>query len=144
MPPITSWTGMRYEFQIEDYDIIENQIWVVGYYPYHPSRSYGYVLYSSDGGQTWEIQWKDKPVVYGGFYSFAVDFISEMEGWVGGKSGILYTNDGGKHWEFRKGPSSKYAMGWILKFRVIDPNHLWVELRNGERYESFDGGKSWK
>lgn len=123
---------------LEDYSVIGDDVWAIGSH----FGGYGYIFHSSDGGDNWELQWKEPEKLFGGLYPFIVYFSTETEGWVGGKDGLLYTGDGGKNWEFRSGPSSKYAGSWISEF-WIRSDCISVRLRNGEYYKSFDGGITW-
>ena len=54
------------------------------------------VLYTEDGGNTWNIQ-LDEVSFYAHFY--AIHFVDENQGWVTGRNGISYhTKDGGLNW----------------------------------------------
>ena len=56
------------------------------------------LLYTSDGGKTWEFQ---TPPVRTDYYDIC--FVTEDEGWIVGKFGtILHTENGGKTWSVQE------------------------------------------
>ena len=68
---------------------VGNKLWAVG--------KFGTIIYSQDGGLTWELQNTPTQVTL-----FDVEFSDESHGVaVGDSSVVLYTNDGGNTWQRR-------------------------------------------
>jgi photosystem II stability/assembly factor-like uncharacterized protein len=62
-----------------------NKLWAVG-------RS-GTIIYSSNGGNTWEVQSSSTDTTL-----FDVDFADSLRGLIAGNGIVLYTRDGGRNW----------------------------------------------
>jgi photosystem II stability/assembly factor-like uncharacterized protein len=99
----------------------------------------GYIIQSSNLGATWEIRKQISnwcPLVP------ALKFVTEMEGYAIGDTGILYTSDSGKTWNLLGLPSE------IKEIRgVVSIENWYLEIycnADGERYESFDRGRTWR
>ena len=121
---------------VQDYTKIGEHLWAVG-----DSEGLGFIFYSSDGGKSWELQWREPPEVFSRTYPFVVYFSTEKEGWMGSKDGLYYTQDGGRNWEFRdvSGEGFYIAEYWFYPNQRIDASYAY-----GGKYTSLDGGKTWK
>src|SRR3972149_7679902 len=99
--------------------INSQQGWIVGY-----SGNNSYIVRTSDGGLTWEIQ--QFPVI-GDFYAQSVHFTNGNYGWVVGgyhpDGIILRTSNGGSTWESTDFPNAHDLyqvdffdnnLGWVL------------------------------
>jgi hypothetical protein len=130
-----------FSYSLDDCDSIDEQIWVIGKYW---GGGYGSIFHSPDSSQSWELQWSSG--VWGPD-PFAVDFITENEGWVATDDNILQTSDGGKTWQeifrVKSYPGLKYWGVWLREFQVIDRLHLWGRLSEGIVVKTEDGGKTW-
>ncbi len=104
---------------------------------------------TSDGGQTWSIQFKE--LVSNDLFDnalFKVFFLNPREGWsVGNKGYILHTTDSGMHWEHRKSGDPQFFLrtiffndseiGWATGARVSDG---WT----GIILSTKDSGQHWR
>ena len=129
--------GYALDLAVMDIEVIGKHAWAVGYLP--GIGGYGRILHSSDGGNTWEIQWKSSTY---GPNPFEVEFVNETEGWVAANKVILHTTDGGKTWNTiwrRSGIGN-----WLREFQVIDREHLQGRLSSGQILYTSDGGKTWQ
>jgi len=88
--------GYALDLAVMDIAVIGKQAWAVGYL--QGIGGYGHILHSSDGGNTWEIQWKSSTY---GPDPFEVEFANETEGWVAANKVILHTADGGTTWNVK-------------------------------------------
>jgi len=103
--------------------------------------SSGTILHTTDGGNTWEIQYTGIHNVY----VQSIDFLNRDEGWaVGnpdyGPSYIIHTSDGGKNWEIQLVDNSLIYN--IITF--MDRKHGWVGGGYGDIYYTRDGGNTWE
>jgi len=120
-----------------------DHVWIVG--------EYGTILYSSNGGDSWQMQeCRDiYPVVSEKEWIspvpslYSVYFTNENNGWAVGMDGIvLRTMNGGKNWEKL---SSPLAEGKPTLYRVkAIGNKAWAVGQYGEYMFSFDGGDNWQ
>ena len=153
----------------------EHQGWVVGSKTFGVSHWGQVVLHTTDGGQTWEIQYEHAPDPESLFSVHRADsvwFTDAQHGWVGGSSerfyqdgwqqygALMYTTDGGQTWQ--DGAASLYRnagegydrereffavefadgqSGWALANRyVADPRApATVALAH-----TADGGATWQ
>lgn len=100
-----------------------------------------YLLYSDNGGKTWEL-------VHHGVRSFnasVVDFISKDTGWVGGfspfrKGAVLRTMDGGETWHKQKDTIKQRIYG----IAFLNKNEGWAVGKEGRILHTTNGGKNWK
>ena len=109
---------------------IDNQhIWVSG--------SYGTILFSSDGGKTWEKQESGiKELLLG-----CITFVNRSKGWAAGVGGtIVHTTDGGKNWTAQKS-GSEYDIHDIF---FLNTQKGWAVGEYGTVLHTDDGGKQWK
>ena len=112
--------------------------WVVGL----PIDGYGTILYTTDGGDTWERQGS-----IGEIPNVDLSGVSAVDGntaWVvGGKKGcgvILYTTDGGNTWIQQGGDEIPNVE--LLKVSAVDRNNAWA-VGYGTILHTTDGGNTW-
>ncbi len=93
------------------------------------------VLHTSDGGKLFEPL-ADPP---GAFYSDAVEFVDEREGYIGGLRFILNTVDGGEHWQ-------PFDLGQRVMIRAIhfSSGVGWAVGHDGVLLRSTNRGSSWE
>jgi photosystem II stability/assembly factor-like uncharacterized protein len=159
---------VEYEEHLYDVKIIENNVWIVGYY--------GVIIHSKNGGESFELQNSGTKRAL-----FSVDFIDTLNGWVVGSEGtIIHTTDGGKTWRSQKSNTKQHLYqvkfinkleGWAVgsygivlstkdggnNWRVhklpdeyminclsfVDSNHGWIGGEFGVIYHTEDGGRTW-
>jgi len=105
----------------------------------------GTILYTSDGGKTWEIQYPG----YSGVVYYAIDFINQKEGWAAGgqsQNVIIHTKNGGANWEAQHIDSIGMDERYIY---FLDENYGWATgtyMEGGikEILRTRDGGKTWE
>jgi len=125
----------NFDYTLNDCDLIGDKIWVTGRYW---AGGYGTIFYSPDSSQNWELQWNSD--VWGPD-PFAVDFLTENEGWVATDDNILHTINSGKNWNEIFGVKGIFV--WLREFQVIDNMHLQGRLSDGTLIKTEDGGKTW-
>lgn len=101
--------------------------WLVG--------EYGTILYTGDGGNTWEGQesgaWDDLK---------SVTFVNERSGWAVGNAGVIvHTIDGGKTWQ-----SQGDVKVSLNKVFFIDEKDGWVVGDRGMVFHTSDAGNNWE
>jgi len=135
-------------FDVEDYAMSRKDIWVVGHGQRILSNGFGElnhlscIIHSLDNGASWELQWRDLDNTN----PFVVCFLNETEGWVGSITGLFSTQDGGRNWQLNTGPyhesgvikNNKCRYWFYNNYRIV------AEIYWGHKYESLDGGKTWK
>jgi len=105
--------------------------------------SAGTILHTTDGGNSWNIQY----VGIDELFIQSIDFINNFEGWAVGNfysnqgiAYILHTEDGGTTWSVQYVDSLFFFN--IITF--IDKNHGWAGAsRDGKIFYTTDGGASW-
>ncbi len=103
--------------------------------------SAGTVVHTTDGGNTWDVQ-------YTGMdrgYCEDIDFINAQEGWTTfredvGLSSIFHTSDGGKTWTEQLALSQHEYFKEIM---FVDSKHGWAGTTEGALYYTTDGGENW-
>lgn len=109
--------------------------WVVGSVSRREVVTDSLILYTGDGGASWERQRapvRDELI--------HLDFINEEKGWVVGANGtILFTNDGGKSWT--KQTSGTQATLYHVDFR--NERVGWAVGERGIVLRTTDGGETW-
>jgi photosystem II stability/assembly factor-like uncharacterized protein len=105
----------------------DRQGWFVG--------SYGTIMATSDGGQTFRPQ--DSGVTE---LLKSVFFVDERRGWVSGVDGvILHTGDGGATWTPQVSGTTEY----IRDILFLDENVGFAAARASTLLATTDGGKTW-
>ncbi len=109
---------------------------------------WGVIKHTTDGGKTWETQYKESMGKKGFPGLTDISFINSKTGWVVGKGGtILHTKDGGIHWEHQKSGDVKYSLSRV---HFIDSK---LGYATGAQVTNFwtgiilhtdDGGKQWQ
>lgn len=101
----------------------------------------GTILYTEDGGNTWDIQESGTNQ-----YLTSLFFIDEKTGWIVGTKGtILYTEDGGKKWVSQDSGSTNP----LHKVFFINSKEGWIVGNDVNKDEGFllytkDGGNKWE
>ncbi|MBU2650041.1 MAG: T9SS type A sorting domain-containing protein [Bacteroidetes bacterium] len=103
---------------------------------------YGYIIHTSDGGNTWEYQfyYADRH----GYELCDIYFTDSLNGWcVGGlwNDIILKTTNGGNSWD-----TSYYSTGnnGLYSVYFIDSFNGWAVGENGSIISTTDGGNTWE
>jgi len=113
--------------------------WVVGS---EDSTHYGMILFTPDGGDTWQRQGEGSPALQG-IDLFDVWAVDTNTVWaVGTKNTILKTADGGKTWTRINGPTFRPETD-LLSISLIGPYDIWISGAFGAVYNSKDGGITW-
>jgi photosystem II stability/assembly factor-like uncharacterized protein len=107
------------------------------------STSRGYVLWTDNGGQTWNPV--DAGSVWGAVLH-GVDFADNLNGWTGGEAGtggiLFHTTDGGRTWQQQFDGSGQR----IFAVEVLSPNTV-IIVGGGTQFtiarRSTDAGKTW-
>ncbi len=130
--------GWPLDITVTDIAVIGKNAWGVGYL--RGIGGYGHILHSSDGGNTWEIQWKSSTY---GPDPFKVIFLNETEGWVAADEVLLHTIDGGITWNAIWSRTQLFG-GYLRAFQITDRENLQISLSSvGIKYTS-DGGETWQ
>jgi photosystem II stability/assembly factor-like uncharacterized protein len=148
-----TWSTQRFgeDRYIDDHfssvSITDNDhIWISGQRRITLDKYIGIMLYSSDGGATWEEKHFDSLNPFG-----RVFFINNQIGWmISTNSTLLHTSDGGRNWE-KLNTNTTEA---IVDFHFTDEMNGWLiehlpNVQGGsEHFRIFkttsDGGKTWK
>jgi photosystem II stability/assembly factor-like uncharacterized protein len=108
-------------------DIMDNEVWVVGYY--------GTILHSKDRGVTWEIQRSPTRTAL-----FQVRFPSKRKGLISGSYGtLLSTADGGSNWNAQSTGTTEHLFG----LAALNGQTAWAVGSRGTILHTEDGGRSW-
>lgn len=112
----------------------------------------GTILYTEDGGNTWNIQESGTNQ-----YLTSIFFINENTGWIVGTGGvILHTEDGGKNWVLQDSGSIRYALhkvffinsqeGWIVGNDTPKraSSGYFIKKDEGIIFHTKDSGKNWE
>lgn len=115
----------------------KNNLWAIGQKTKSDTTLLtSYVLYSADGGRSWEKLLTDSE-----HYFFAVHFTNTQVGWISGGDGlILKTTDGGKVWTRQYAPTDSN----LVEIQFVDPNWGWILGNRGEVLRTTDGGLHWE
>lgn len=111
----------------------------------------GLILRTTDGGNSWEVQYSGKAVRVD-----KIQFVNEQEGWAVGArlplqvqyvSLILRTTDGGKHWADVAPKLSNDESGnssYVTNIFAVEPLKAIILKFSGIFYSTEDGGQSWQ
>jgi photosystem II stability/assembly factor-like uncharacterized protein len=110
--------------------IVDNQhMWVSG--------SYGTILFSSDGGATWEKQKSGIEKLLLG----CITFVNHNEGWAAGVKGtIVHTTNGGSKWTVQPS-ATEYDIHDLF---FLNTQKGWAVGEYGTVLHTDNGGKQWK
>lgn len=123
----------------DDEPVSNKSVWVVGGVD---STNYGMILYSPDGGETWQRQGEGTSALEGVFIN-DVWAIDENTVWaVGVGNVILKTRNGGVTWNRVTAPVQRDIVE-LVSISIVDRNDIWISGSPGIIYHSFDGGDSW-
>lgn len=119
----------------------ENKIkaWVVGD---QDSTTYGMILYTEDGGESWVRQGQGSPALQGIDVN-DIYVIDSANVWaVCSRNVIIRTTDGGKTWNRVPAPSNPADPGLFSIF-VANNNRIWISGAHGVVYKSDNDGNNW-
>ena len=126
--------GRENPFKVTSDDLLSaaavdaKQAWLIG--------SFGNILHTSDGGETWQKQ--DSK---GEEQLCEVNFVDAQNGWIVGSNGtIIHTSDGGKNWELQRTPARRL----LLNVDFTDTQHGCVVGEQGTLWMTKDGGGTWE
>jgi len=113
--------------------------WVVGA---ADSTGYGMILFSLDGGTTWQRQGEGLALLQGIDVEdiWAVD--EDVVWAVCTKNTIIRSQNGGQGWIQIQGPAHP-AHPELMSISIIDRTNIWISGSNGAVYNSTDGGDTW-
>jgi photosystem II stability/assembly factor-like uncharacterized protein len=95
------------------------------------------VLYTTDGGQTWQTGTRN-----GNFSTlYDVDFVDASFGWACGGGVVMKTIDGGKTWTPQSVPTASFEN--LLSIDFVDRNRGWTVGVDGIILGTTNGGASW-
>jgi gliding motility-associated-like protein len=112
------------------YFVSEQVGWTCGF-----DGTYGKMFKTIDGGDSWAEQVVS--VTTSGLWK--MDFVSLMEGWVVGVSGIYHTIDGGDNWSYQVNPSTEIFEAICM----VNDQTGWVVGDGGTILATTDGGNNW-
>lgn len=99
------------------------------------SGNYGTILFSSDGGASWEKQESGVNVLLGN-----ICFVNQEMGWAAGVKGtIIHTSDGGKTWHQQQSGTEND----LLDLFFLNHHQGWAVGEFGTIIHTENGGKSW-
>ncbi|MFC1713054.1 YCF48-related protein [Candidatus Poribacteria bacterium] len=143
-PDGSSWscfdTGV--EFNLQRVQFVDSQHgWAVGGWVRDKRVAIcggmGVILVSSDGGHTWQTQWRGK-----GPWLHDLHFVNLQVGYVcGGYGTVLKTTDGGQTWH---GPLPTGTSDWLYGIHFVDELQGWAVGSNEALLHTSDGGLSWQ
>jgi len=98
--------------------------------------NYGTILFSRDGGKTWQPQ--DSGI--DDFMLGSIVFADTKNGWAAGVNGtVIHTADGGVSWH----PQNSGTRSNLLDLFFTDPEYGWAVGELGTVIHTRDGGKTW-
>ncbi|HKE56785.1 MAG TPA: YCF48-related protein [Pyrinomonadaceae bacterium] len=109
--------------------------WVVGSVSKKDQVIDSILVYTNDGGETWERQRAPS-----GTELIHIDFVNDRRGWIVGDGGtILNTIDGGQTWS----PQSSNTKATIYHVDFRDEKRGWAVGERGTILRTEDGGQTW-
>ena len=120
-----------------------NRGWAVAVSYDDPRRPRQDIVFTKDGGRSWEIQ---RSIYEDAYYHVRVWFLDDLHGWVVGRREVeglvLATSDGGEHWEVRYQDQADLFGSEIRAVRFTSPQSGWV-LSSDAIGHTTDGGRTW-
>ncbi|MEA2174982.1 MAG: hypothetical protein QOD00_2574 [Blastocatellia bacterium] len=95
------------------------------------------VLYTTDGGQTWQQGTRSGNL--SGLYD--VDFVDTSFGWACGGGVVMKTTDGGKSWTPQSVPTASFEN--LISIDFVDRNRGWTVGASGIILGTTNGGATW-
>ncbi|GAB4365761.1 MAG: hypothetical protein Kow0042_05190 [Calditrichia bacterium] len=110
----------------------ENEGWIVG-----TISSVSVVLHTTDGGQTWTVQYNDST----DFSMYNIGFFNSNVGWIVGSKGVIWNSiDGGNTWNDQTPGITTKSLNGI---GIVDANTVYVSGDDGTMLKTTDGGATW-
>jgi len=131
------WEPVNYAEDVEFTDVffVTGEIgWAVGLSRSEAGEG-GFILRTTDGGQTWELQFGDPHSATRGFWQ--LDFIDERHGWATWFGGTLLRTTDGENWE----PMGNFAPG--NPFAFVSPT-VGFYVSGTQIHRTVDAGRTWK
>lgn len=114
--------------------------WVVGD---ADSTGFAVILFTSDGGTTWQRQGLGSPVL-SGINLNNVKAVDKKTVWAVGTSGtIVKTTDGGASWQIA-GEGQLNPAAQLTSLTLAGSKQIWTSGEDGYVYHSADAGATWK
>lgn len=142
-PPVRDIGGLEYPVKIslEDYSVVGKNIWAACYRQGYRGR--GHLIYSGDGGENWEILWRDDRTSLHNVY-----FFDDYKGLMATDGQILKSTNGGRTWGgiLYVGDIPTPAIKIIDSINVKNEGNISVRLRGdvNESIETNNGGRTWE
>lgn len=113
--------------------------WVVGD---EDSTHYGMILFTPDGGDTWQRQGEGSPALLG-ISLINVWAVDTNTVWaVGSDNSIIKTTDGGNTWNRIPGPQTRSVTD-LESISMVGSRDIWISGGEGTVFNSKDGGNTW-
>ncbi|MFH1936040.1 MAG: YCF48-related protein [Bacteroidota bacterium] len=113
--------------------------WVVGQ---QDSTTYGMILYSADGGDTWARQGQGSPVLQG-IDVIDVWALDEQNVWaVCSDNTVIRSTDAGQHWVLVPTPPNPSSPN-LCSISILNNINIWISGEHGVVYHSADAGNTW-
>jgi len=131
------WEPVNYSEDVEFTDVffVTGEVgWAVGLSRSDAGEG-GFILRTTDGGETWELQFGDPHSATRGFWQ--LDFIDERHGWATWFGGTLLRTTDGENWE----PMGAFAPG--NPFAFVSPT-VGFYVSGSTIHRTDDGGRAWK
>ncbi len=141
----TTWTKSKI-FSPEEFDGADVELysvrfsskkkgWVVGSVSKKERIIDSVLVYTDDGGETWQRQRAPSRLEL-----IHIDFVSDKRGWIVGDGGtILFTRDGGQSWT----KQNAGVNGTLYHVDFRDDKKGWVVGERGMLLRTTDGGETW-
>jgi photosystem II stability/assembly factor-like uncharacterized protein len=135
----TTWISLESDYpeaKFKDVEFVNSSHgWVVGIL-YPDTFSGGVILYTENGGDTWETQLADDSQLF-----LQIDIVNERTAWVTGLGCLYFTNDSGASWHTSLVGSSRLSGMSTVEF--LNATHGWTATSQ-VLYRTTDGGQSWQ
>jgi len=132
-------SGCKKKSSTEPTETIKVKAWVVGV---QDSTTYGMILHTEDGGETWVRQGQGSPVLQGIDVNNLYVLDSANVWAVCSHNTLIRTTDGGLTWTKVLTPSNSLYPD-LSSISFVGTNTIWISGDNGTVYNSNNAGNSW-